>query len=107
MKNSKSRKINNRQPRRKMGLLALGAVVLIGASFSVASGTIIESGNSIVAAVVTAISGKPTVLIGRSGDSPRGSIRMGVTSALAVYDVSAKNVTHGATIKYVTFFADT
>ena len=89
------------QPTRKIAVLAVAAVVLVGGSFALASGSIIESSNSLFASVSASISGKPIVFIGRDGASPKGNIPMGKNSALAIYDISARNVTHWATLKYV------
>jgi hypothetical protein len=82
-------------------IAGVAAVLLVGGSFALASGSVVDTGSSLLAAVTTAISGRPTVLIGVSGTSPSGTIRMLSNSVIAVYDIASKNATHGAAVKYV------
>jgi|GEM_PF-1988730 hypothetical protein len=82
-------------------IATIAAGVLVGGSFALASGSLIQSGNSLLASVAVAITGKPTVMIGRDASSPSGNIQMGSYDALAIFDISARNVTHWATVNYV------
>jgi hypothetical protein len=94
MKKSKSGSFSGR----KVGF-ALAAVALVAGSFYFTSGNGFTGANSLLAAVVSTISGKPTIIIGRSSESPKGAISHGRQTLLAVYDVSAKNVTNWATMR--------
>src|SRR4051812_8873851 len=92
---SKNKRTKVRAARAALVLLAV--VVLGGGSFALASGQGI--GGGLVAAVLSSITGRPTIIITRSSSSPSGSIKSGVSQTLAVFDVSAKNVTHGAKLQ--------
>ncbi len=89
---------------RKVGFV-LAAVALIGGSFYFSSGNGFTGASSLLAAVVSTISGKPTITIAKSGDSPRGTISTGKEAVLAIYDISAKNITNWATLHSVSMQA--
>jgi hypothetical protein len=82
-------------------LLGVAALAVFGGTFALASGSIIEGGNSFLAAAIASISGSPTVIIGRDAGSPSGTIYSGYTSELARFDVTAKNITHWASVNSV------
>jgi hypothetical protein len=82
-------------------LATIVAGVLVGGSFALASGSLMQNGSSLLASVAVAITGRPTVMIGRDGSSPSGNIQMGSLDTLAIYDISARNVTHWATVNYI------
>ncbi len=82
-------------------LAALAAVVLVGGSFSIASGLVSLNANALYANVLSAITGRPMLILSRDISSPTGAIRMGTQSQLAIYDVRATNVTHWATVNSV------
>ncbi len=77
--------------------LALGALLLIGFSFAFASGSLPDL-TLTLASAASSITGKPTVLVGRSGGSPSGIIKGNESQSLANFDVSVKNVTFWATM---------
>lgn len=88
---------------RKNIFIGAAALILVLGSFSIASGDVLSSSSSMLAAAVAAISGKPTLIISRSSDSPSGTIpttAVGVQT-LAVFNVAAKNVTHWATLQNI------
>jgi hypothetical protein len=88
-------------PKRKVILLGVAAVTLLAVSFAFASGSLLINGRSLLASIGAVISGNPTVMIIRDGSSPAGNISAGDPDVLAAYDISARNVTHWATINYV------
>lgn len=100
-----SRNIPKRPRSFRIAFLALGALVLVGGAFAFASGPILDEGNSLLASAAAAITGRPTILIGRDGASPAGNIPMGNNDTLAIFDIAVKRVTHWATVRYVSVYA--
>jgi hypothetical protein len=82
-------------------LVALAGLVLFGGTFAFASGAIVDSGSSLFASAVAAFSGRPVIVISRDSYSASGNALMGYFTNLATFDISAKNVTHWATVNYV------
>ncbi|MES2134871.1 MAG: hypothetical protein V4449_01345 [Patescibacteria group bacterium] len=76
----------------KMVFSLLAAVVITGGAFFVASGTVLADSNSLVAAVLSAFSGKPVITITRASTSPSGTLALDQRQTLAVFDVKATNV---------------
>lgn len=81
--------------------LTLGALLLMGFSFAFASGSLPDL-TLTLASAASSITGKPTVLIGRSGGSPSGTIKGNESQSLANFDISVKNVTFWATMRTIT-----
>lgn len=90
--------MNKKRNSTKVFLSLLVAAVITGASFFVASGMALADSNVLVANVLSAFSGKPTIIISRSSQSPTGTLVNDVPQVLAVFDVKATNVKWQATL---------
>lgn len=84
-----------------VAFLLVAGLIVGGGSFAMASGDIAMSPTSLLAAVYSSLSGKPIVYLTKSTSSPSGTVTTGGNRTLAVFDVSAKNVTLEANLKSI------
>jgi hypothetical protein len=96
MATTRTRRAKNVPGIRMIALVAV-AVVIVGGSFYMASGSLTNPG-SLLASALSAITGKPTVFIGKDGGSPAGSVKAGTDQILAIFDISSKNTTNWVTL---------
>jgi hypothetical protein len=87
----------------KRSALLIGgvAMVLVGGSFALAAGTGFDSG-SLVASVMAAFSGQPTILVTPSLTSPSGGIVSAVNQNLATFNVVGKNIVKQGSVQTIT-----
>lgn len=95
-----TRRIQKTRSNRKLFVAGALAMVLVVGSFTIASGSIIETGNSLIQSAAAALTGRPMIIIKRDDNAPAAStIQMGSSNALAMFDISVVNATHWATLR--------
>src|SRR3989344_8200417 len=83
----------------RVSIFALGGLFLAGGSFLATSGDLAYSSQSLLSAVISALTPGSSIVISRNYSTPIGSIIPGRSQTLAVFDLTPKNITQYATIQ--------
>lgn len=83
----------------RVALLGIGAIMLASGTFAVATGDAFANPGSLIAQAISAISGRPVVLISRDANSPSGAVMTQGLRPLAIFSMRTNNVSRATTIK--------